>query len=179
VPNAERICRQRVTLDHQHFVRVKNYTYFHMTSAQLFCRALSFVRSSYDRDSAEDWTCTDPHWKRKDTSIVSWHLCSNKIPPCAEVSLWQLFLLVTCLTLSYTVKPLSIIPTSVVFPPLFFTSSGQKICPYEQCIIMSDALFPKVYCFYHTDHSGFFILTHSILGMILIEEKNSESNMCL
>lgn len=34
MPNAERICRQRVTLDHQHFVRVKNYIYFHMTTAQ-------------------------------------------------------------------------------------------------------------------------------------------------
>jgi len=44
---------------------------------------------------------------------------------------------------------------------------------------MSDALFPKVYCFYHSDHSEFLILTHSILGTILIEKKNSESNMCL
>ena len=37
MPNAERICRQKVTLDDQHFVRIKNYTYFHMTSAQLCC----------------------------------------------------------------------------------------------------------------------------------------------
>ena len=179
MPYGERICRQRVTLDHQHFVRVKNYLYFPVTSAQLFCRALSFVHSSYDRDSAEDWTCTDSYRKRKDTSIISWHLCSNQVPPCAEVSLWHLCLLVACLIVSYTVKPLSIIPIGVVFPPLFFASSGPKICPYEWCIIMSDALFPKVYCFCHTDHSEFLILTHSILGMILIEEKNSESNMFL
>jgi hypothetical protein len=44
---------------------------------------------------------------------------------------------------------------------------------------MSDALYPKLYYFYHTDPSEFFIPTHSILGMILLEEKYSKSNMFL
>jgi hypothetical protein len=37
VPNAERICRQKITVGHQHFVRIKNFTFFHMNSAQLCC----------------------------------------------------------------------------------------------------------------------------------------------
>jgi len=37
VPNAERTCRQKITLGHQHFVRIKKYIFFHMTSVQLCC----------------------------------------------------------------------------------------------------------------------------------------------
>jgi hypothetical protein len=37
VSDAERICRPKLTLGHQHFVMIQNYTFFHMTSAQLCC----------------------------------------------------------------------------------------------------------------------------------------------